>query len=84
MRSMRASERHASLPLGLVSPPKSERDRHKVKGTRPSTRAQLARLRAERQSERERDGRMNAKHSARRAARQRSTITGHKEEALSV
>ncbi|GBP42118.1 hypothetical protein EVAR_21122_1 [Eumeta japonica] len=31
---MRASERHASLPL-MVSPPKSERDRQKVKGTRP-------------------------------------------------
>ncbi|GBP86147.1 hypothetical protein EVAR_62309_1 [Eumeta japonica] len=33
---MRASERHASLPLGMVSPPKSERETDiKVKGTRP-------------------------------------------------
>ncbi|GBP18264.1 hypothetical protein EVAR_9107_1 [Eumeta japonica] len=32
---MRASERYASLHSGMVSPPKSERDRHKSEGTRP-------------------------------------------------
>ncbi|GBP01718.1 hypothetical protein EVAR_102519_1 [Eumeta japonica] len=54
----------------MVSPPKSERDRHVRKARVPSTRAQLARLRAreterERQSEREREDRFDGTHETR-------------------
>ncbi|GBP16077.1 hypothetical protein EVAR_94415_1 [Eumeta japonica] len=51
---MRASERHASLPLGMVSPPKSERDRHKSERHASLPLEHSTRLRA-RETERERE-----------------------------